>query len=249
MDATLPDLPSGGEPLPLLELPQAITPKLNTVLVSSMSSSFVSERRFILNPGMILRYLIRMTKLFWIFGSLLVVLLLVGCGAASEKSTSPSTSAGTISTGTRTVDGTVETTYVHHGPVSAANTRHVIVRNIPHLGAVLVDGKGFVLYAFVPDRGGTGACTHSCALTWPPIRLTIELAIDTSPALSESLVSTEPDPEGHHVGDRVVKFAGRVLHTYTGDTSPGEATGQGLHSNGGRWYVTSPSGKLVTSKR
>jgi hypothetical protein len=69
--------------------------------------------------------------------------------------------------------------------------------------------------------------------------------IDSSPVLEESLVSTEPDPENHRVGDRVVKFAGWVLHSYSGDTRPSTANGQGRNSYGGHWYVVSPSGKLV----
>lgn len=153
----------------------------------------------------------------------------------------------TIQTRTRTVQGKTETLYIHPGPVSAANTRHVIVKRLPRVGEVLVNGKGFALYAFVPNKNGSAGCTGGCAGTWPPIMLNIEMAIDTSPELEESLVSTESDPEHHEVGDRVVKFAGHVLHSYTGDTSPGVASGEGTESYGGHWYVISPSGKLITS--
>jgi hypothetical protein len=47
----------------------------------------------------------------------------------------------------------------------------------------------------------------------------------------------------------MVKFGGWLLHNYTGDTSPGVASGQDLSSDGGHWYVISSSGKLVTTPR
>jgi predicted lipoprotein with Yx(FWY)xxD motif len=186
-----------------------------------------------------------------------LALLIGGCGS-STKTTSGSKSlyTGTIRVGTktvytrtRTVGTTKETLYIHpNGPVSSANTRHIVTRRLGHLGIVLVDGEGYALYAFVPDNGSSSnACTGACTRTWPPIRLTIEMVIDSSPALEEPLVSTEPDPERHQVGDRVVKFAGRVLHNYVGDTSPGTANGQGVHSYGGHWYMLTPTGKLVTN--
>jgi len=146
------------------------------------------------------------------------------------------------------VHGVTETLYEHPGhAVSSANTRHIVTGKLPHTGIVLVDGKGYAIYAFVPDKHGPSACTGACARVWPPIRLTIEKVIDSSPVLDESLVSTEPDPENHLVGDRVVKFAGRVVHTYIRDSAPRRAAGQGVHSFGGHWYLISPSGKLVTT--
>jgi predicted lipoprotein with Yx(FWY)xxD motif len=179
--------------------------------------------------------------------------LVGGCGSGSSSTTGPTidskgivhVGAKTIETRTRTVQGTTETLYVHRGPVSAANTRHVVIKQLPHVGVVLVNGAGYALYAFVPGEHGHTSCTGACAKTWPPMRLNIEMAIDSSPALEESLVSTEPDPEHHVVGDRVVKFAGHVLHTYTGDTSPGTANGEGVASNGGHWYVILPSGTPI----
>jgi predicted lipoprotein with Yx(FWY)xxD motif len=186
----------------------------------------------------------------------LTVFALSGCGGSTKTSgASSSLNTGTahggklpVITRTRTVDGTTETLYIHpHHAVSSAVTRHIVTGKLPRVGVVLVDGAGHALYAFVPDRGGPAACTGACAATWPPLRFTIEGTLDSSPALEESLVSAEPDPENHAVGDRIAKFAGRVVYTYSGDTGPGTAAGQGLHSYGGRWYLISPSGKLVTT--
>jgi predicted lipoprotein with Yx(FWY)xxD motif len=179
--------------------------------------------------------------------------LVGGCSGGSTHTGSVTVSAnGTIYVGTKTlqtrtrrVQGTTETLYIHRGPVSAANTRHVVVKRLPHVGLVLVNGKGYALYEFVPGEHGPTICKGACAEAWPPIRLNIEMAIDSSPELEVPLVSTEPDPEHHEVGDRVVKFAGHVLHSYTGDRSPGTVNGEGVESYGGHWYLISPSGALI----
>jgi predicted lipoprotein with Yx(FWY)xxD motif len=170
-----------------------------------------------------------MLKLSLIIVRFAIALLLAGCGSSSTTKTA--------STGVPP-----ETIVIYKGPAPASETRHVIVAELPHLGMVLVDGKSHPLYVFVPDKPGA-VCTGSCAAVWPPFQLTHGKVLDTSPALEESLIAIEPDPEG----GRMVKFGGWLLHNYTGDTSPGVANGQGLSSDGGHWYVISTSGKLVTT--
>jgi predicted lipoprotein with Yx(FWY)xxD motif len=186
-----------------------------------------------------------MVKLSLIFASLAVTLAITGCGGGSTRSPRRAASSSAVRTTVRTVGTTTETIYIHRGPVSAANTRHIEAKKLPFLGWVLVNGDGRTLYAFVAAAHRTGACTGPCAAVWPPMRLTIEGTFDAAPSLREELVTSEADPEGHRVGDRVVKFAGRVVHTYVGDYSPGVANGEGLESNGGHWYVISPSGNLI----
>jgi Secreted repeat of unknown function len=179
---------------------------------------------------------------------LAVVLTIAGCGSSTVRNISLTSSNGEkLRLEKRTADGTRETLYVHPHAVSWATTRHVETRKLPHFGLVLADGAGHSLYAFVPDGGGPNACTGACATTWPPLRITIEGTLDSSPALDESLAGTEPDPERHAVGDRIAKFAGHVVHVYRDDTAPGMATGQGVHSFGGYWYLIAPSGQLIRS--
>jgi predicted lipoprotein with Yx(FWY)xxD motif len=44
-------------------------------------------------------------------------------------------------------------------------------------GAVLVEGKGLVVYTFTGDkRGKAGTCTGQCAAIWPPVRGVAALA-------------------------------------------------------------------------
>jgi predicted lipoprotein with Yx(FWY)xxD motif len=188
----------------------------------------------------------------------LIAPALGGCGSSTKSgSTSASRYTGTIHRGTLTIytatrttaEGATETIYIHHDhAVSSADTRHVDARPLPGVGIVLVDGAGHTLYAFVPEANGPSACTGACAKVWPPLRFTIEGTVDASPVLEESLVGAEPDPESHSLGDRVVKVDGHVVHTYIGDTAPGMHNGEGVRSFGGRWYLISPSGKLLAGE-
>ena len=38
------------------------------------------------------------------------------------------------------------------------------------------------------------------------------------------------------------------LYLWVGDSTPGQATGQGLNNSGGLWYVLSPTGKVITKR-
>jgi len=149
----------------------------------------------------------------------------------------------TIRLATRTVHGQTETLYIHKGPVSTANTRYVLTGRLGHFGQALVNAHGYPYYAFVPVAK-SALCSSSCNAAWPPVRLTIEMTIDASPALDEMLVSTKLDPERHRLGDRVVLFSGRVLHTRRGDR-PLQPAGQAKASFGGRWYLIAPTGALI----
>jgi hypothetical protein len=184
-------------------------------------------------------------------GLSLTAVTLAACGRSHGIRTATSSVVATgklpFYTRTRTVDGRTETLYIHpHHAVSAATTRHIETGQLGRFGIVLVDGERQPLYAFVPDPGHSSTCSGACAAGWPPLRITIEGTLDSSPVLDESLVGTEPDPERHAAGNRVAMFAGRVVHTHVGD-SPGRATGQGQRSYSGRWFLISRSGTLVTS--
>jgi predicted lipoprotein with Yx(FWY)xxD motif len=172
-----------------------------------------------------------MVKLSLICVPVLISLLLLGCGGSSSVAGRP---AGTSS----------EPWYLRGGLSPPADTRHVVVRELPHHGLVLVDGEGRTLYVFVPDKPGA-TCTGSCATTWPPFELTPEHVLDSAPSVSIELIKVQPK-ERYPAGLRMVSYAGRLLHSYAGDTSAGMIRGQGLHSDGGHWYLISTSGKPIT---
>src|SRR6266404_5317956 len=42
---------------------------------------------------------------------------------------------------------------------------------VKHLGTILVNSKGFVLYVFAPDRRRKVTCKRRCAVVWPPLKV------------------------------------------------------------------------------
>jgi predicted lipoprotein with Yx(FWY)xxD motif len=116
------------------------------------------------------------------------------------------------------------------------------VRTLPTVGAVLVNAEGHTLYTFVPDQHSKVTCVSACAAVWPPLKLTSG-APAGSPQLKSSLLSSDPDPEG----GSVITYAGWPLYTYAADGAAGQDNGQAIEANGGRWYVITPSGKVITT--
>jgi len=114
----------------------------------------------------------------------------------------------------------------------------VTTRSLPEVGTVLVTGKGYALYMFVPDRRRAVTCTGVCAGTWPPLMLPSGATLAAGPGVKAALLGSDPAPGG----GRVVTYNGWPLYTYTGDVEPGQATGQAIDLNGGPWYVLCPSG-------
>ena len=112
-------------------------------------------------------------------------------------------------------------------------------RNIAGVGTVLVTTKGYALYMFQPDNQRSVTCTGACAGTWPPIKVPDNGSPAGGAGVKSALLGTDPDPEGGHV----LTYNGWPLYTYTGDTQPGQATGQAIDLNGGEWYVLRPDGK------
>ena len=117
-------------------------------------------------------------------------------------------------------------------------------RKLPKLGVVLVNGKGFTLYMFVPDKKKKVTCVKSCAVVWPPVKLAKGQKAVATGLARQSLLGSDANPSG----GSVVTYAKWPLYTYVVDTKPGQAKGQATNLNGGLWYVLSPSGKVIKTK-
>ncbi len=126
---------------------------------------------------------------------------------------------------------------------TAAKSLSLAVRTLPTVGAVLVNAEGHTLYTFAPDHHSKVTCVSSYATLWPPLKLASGESAAGPPQLKASLLGSDPDPEGGNV----VTYAGWPLYTYAADSASGQDNGQGLETNGGRWYVIAPSGRVVTT--
>jgi predicted lipoprotein with Yx(FWY)xxD motif len=127
-----------------------------------------------------------------------------------------------------------------------AGARHLLrsvtvtTRRVKKLGVVLVNSRGLTLYMFVPDHRERVTCKGSCAVVWPPLKVKKGQRPTAGGAARKHLLGLD---------GRVVTYNRWPLYTYIQDHRPGQATGQGTNLNGGRWYVLSPAGKVIKTKR
>jgi predicted lipoprotein with Yx(FWY)xxD motif len=156
--------------------------------------------------------------------------LLAGVGAIALA-------AGACSSGgsTSAASGTSPTTAASSGPPATVKVAS------SGLGDILVDSQGRTLYVFLKDAGTTSACTDACATAWPPLR---DMGTPTAGSGADaSMLGTSPRTDGA----AQVTYNGHPLYTFEGDSTAGDANGQGKNAFGARWYVVSPAGTQITT--
>ena len=109
----------------------------------------------------------------------------------------------------------------------------------PKVGAVLVDAAGHTLYLFSADANHHPHCTGSCATAWPPLLTTAKPV--AGKGVKAGLLGTVRDPDGKVQ----VTYHGWPLYTFSADTKPHEATGQGIVAFGGKWAAVNAAGTGV----
>ena len=112
----------------------------------------------------------------------------------------------------------------------------VQTKKVKKYGVILVNSKGKTLYMFVPDHRKAVTCKGSCAVIWPPLKVKKGQKPTAGGAAKKKLLGTY---------GRVVSYNKWPLYTYITDHKPGQTTGQGVDNSGGKWYVLSPSGKVI----
>jgi predicted lipoprotein with Yx(FWY)xxD motif len=98
---------------------------------------------------------------------------------------------------------------------------------------VLTNAKGLTLYWFVPDTSTKSNCNGSCAQIWPPV---------TGPATAGSGITGKLGTITRSDGSTQATYDGHPLYTYTADTAPGQANGNGINASGGVWHEVTASG-------
>lgn len=119
----------------------------------------------------------------------------------------------------------------------AAAAPTVQTKKIKNLGVVLVNSKNLTLYMFVPDKQKKVTCiSAACVAVWPPLKLKKGQKPTAGGAAKKNLLGMD---------GRVVTYNRWPLYTYYLDKKPGQAKGQGVKNSGGKWYVLTPSGKVL----
>jgi predicted lipoprotein with Yx(FWY)xxD motif len=98
---------------------------------------------------------------------------------------------------------------------------------------VLTNAEGFTLYWFAPDTATKSNCNGGCAQIWPPVK---------GPATPGSGITGKVGTITRSDGTIQATYEGHPLYTYTADTAPGQANGNGVNASGGVWHEVTVSG-------
>jgi predicted lipoprotein with Yx(FWY)xxD motif len=152
-----------------------------------------------------------------------VVLAVAACGGSSSShSTVASKSPASSSSGSAGSSISIATT---KGP----------------MGTYLTGASGRALYLWVADKGGSSACSGSCAGVWPPVTTTGTPSVSGGAQASDLGTITRSD------GTKQVTYKGHPLYYYVTDKNAGQTAGEGSNSFGAKWWLVAPSGSRITS--
>ena len=145
----------------------------------------------------------------------------------------------------------VSTTAAQHGASSApahgatalsspaaSGTAVTLTAGTSKFGAVISAG-GRAVYLFEKDAGTASACSGACVAAWPPVLTSGTPAAGTG--IKAALLGTAKRSDG----TTQVTYGGHLLYYFTGDTTAGDANGEGSQAFGGGWDLVSPAGQKV----
>jgi predicted lipoprotein with Yx(FWY)xxD motif len=102
---------------------------------------------------------------------------------------------------------------------------------------VVVQIQGLTLYTLSDERVGNLKClNNACFSIWPPYKVPASGALTKAPGISGTLARLKRVRGGFYQ----LMLNGRPLYRYNGDSSKGQANGQGIRSYGGTWSVVTP---------
>jgi predicted lipoprotein with Yx(FWY)xxD motif len=105
----------------------------------------------------------------------------------------------------------------------------------------LTDGSGRAVYLWMKDTGNASQCSGACAGAWPPVTASGSVSAGGSAVASDLGTITRSD------GTKQVTYDGHPLYYFAGDSSSGQANGQGSDGFGAKWWLVSPAGADVTA--
>jgi predicted lipoprotein with Yx(FWY)xxD motif len=109
------------------------------------------------------------------------------------------------------------------------------------VGTILVNGRGFTIYAFTKDGRNRDACAgiSSCLSLWPIV------SGATKPQLGPGVRSSLVGAITIKGGAKQLTYAGHPLYTYAADSGPGQTSYVNFQQFGGRWPAVNAAGHLV----
>jgi predicted lipoprotein with Yx(FWY)xxD motif len=129
--------------------------------------------------------------------------------------------------------------------VAAAASAPAKRENLPlrktSVGTILVNGRGFTVYAFTKDARKRDSCQQirGCLGVWPPVTSA------GNPVAGAGVKSSLIGTVTLRSGAKQATYAGHPLYTYIGDTGPGQTRYVNFSAFGGRWPALNASGQEV----
>ncbi len=152
--------------------------------------------------------------------------------------------ATACSSSTKNASGTVAPSKQAQGYGAASGTdaggRSAVTVANSSLGKILAGPDGRTLYGFTNDINASSTCYSTCAAAWPPLTTGAQWTV--APGLDTGIFSTVTRDDG----TSQLAVGKWPLYYYSGDTSPGDTSGQG---SGGVWFVVGIDGKLITNAK
>ena len=118
------------------------------------------------------------------------------------------------------------------------------VRDVAGLGPVLVDGRGRTVYLLTDAQHHNVACEdgNGCTTEWPDLPLPDGASgARAGSGVQAALLGTKKSSDG----ETYPTYHGWLMYEYAGDSSSGQARGEGIRSFGGTWYAISAAGDPV----
>ncbi len=165
----------------------------------------------------------RIRKILGVAGLATMALTAAACGSSASSSSPAAQSSSPAAPASSAAAA---------GAASSAGSASLLTATVNGT-KVLTNAKGFVLYWFAPDTPTSSKCSGSCATYWPPVTGAVTAGSGVTGTLG---TITRSD------GTKQATYDGHPLYTYAGDTSPGQAKGNGLNVSGGLWYEMTVSG-------
>jgi predicted lipoprotein with Yx(FWY)xxD motif len=127
------------------------------------------------------------------------------------------------------------------GPAAAGTSRATLKLRQTSVGTILVNGRGFTLYAFTKDRRNHEACQSisGCPSLWPLVSGAARPTL--GPGVKRSLVGTITLKSGK----KQLMYGGHPLYTYEADSGPGQTFYVNFLQFGGRWPAVNAAGATV----
>jgi predicted lipoprotein with Yx(FWY)xxD motif len=126
------------------------------------------------------------------------------------------------------------------GVALAASPQRVVgeAHNATLQRTIVVDVHGRALYVLHPETVHHLLCrSRSCLALWPPLTVrSSNVRLEAGHGVEGRLALLHRSD-----GKLQVTLRGLPLYRYAGDSSAGEANGQGIRSFGGTWHVLSPT--------